>query len=69
MLKDGASGGRQNFVCVGRNGSMWGGVYGGRDVGCVCVDWNVCRHIHKGMWGAVYGYTGVCVGDQRCVEG
>lgn len=37
MLKDGASGGKQNFVCVGRNGRMWDGVYGGIDVGGVDI--------------------------------
>ena len=63
------SGGRQNSVYVGRNGRIQGGVYGGGDVGCVCVDQNVCGHIYKGMWGVVYGYTGGCVGDKRCVEG
>lgn len=66
MLKDGASGGRHNFVCVGRNGRMWDGVYGGIDVGGVCVDWNVCEHIYKGMWGLCMDILG-CVWETRGV--
>ena len=33
---------------------------------CVCVDWNVCEHIYKGMWGLCMDILG-CVWETRDV--